>query len=125
MDNRGEGDRSQAFETSIYRRLGIPAVEDQALAAKWLKTLPYVDGDHIAVMGWSFGGFLSLLTLTDPDAGLASALAGAAPTEWSLYDTHYTERYMSTPQDNPDGYAATDILPRPDDLTGQIGRAHV
>lgn len=120
VDNRGEGDRSQAFETSIYRRLGIPAVEDQALAAKWLKTLPYVDGDHIAVMGWSFGGFLSLLTLTDPDAGLASALAGAAPTEWSLYDTHYTERYMSTPQDNPDGYAATDVLPRLDDLTGRL-----
>jgi dipeptidyl-peptidase-4 len=120
VDNRGEGDRSQAFETSIYRRLGIPAVEDQALAAKWLKTLPYVDADHIAVMGWSFGGFLSLLTLTDPDAGLASALAGAAPTEWSLYDTHYTERYMSTPQDNPDGYAATDILPRLDDLTGRL-----
>lgn len=120
VDNRGEGDRSQAFETSLYRRLGIPAVEDQALAAKWLKTLPYVDPDHIAVMGWSFGGFLSLLTLTDKDADLAAALAGAAPTEWSLYDTHYTERYMSTPQDNPEGYAATDVLPRLDDLTGRL-----
>lgn len=120
VDNRGEGDRSQAFETSIYRRLGIPAVEDQAQAAQWLKTLPYVDADHIAVMGWSFGGFLSLLTLTDKDAGLASALAGAAPTEWSLYDTHYTERYMSTPQANPEGYAATDVLPRLDDLTGRL-----
>ncbi len=120
VDNRGEGDRSQAFETSIYRRLGIPAVEDQAQAAQWLKTLPYVDADHIAVMGWSFGGFLSLLTLTDKDAGLAAALAGAAPTEWSLYDTHYTERYMSTPQANPEGYAATDILPRLDDLTGRL-----
>ena len=124
VDNRGEGDRSQAFETSIYRRLGLPAVEDQAQAAKWLKTLPYVDPDHIAVMGWSFGGFLSLLTLTDPDAGLASALAGAAPTEWSLYDTHYTERYMSTPQDNPEGYAATDVLPRLDDLTGRLLLLH-
>lgn len=120
VDNRGEGDRSQAFETSIYRRLGIPAVEDQAQAAQWLKTLPYVDADHIAVMGWSFGGFLSLLTLTDKDAGLASALAGAAPTEWSLYDTHYTERYMSTPQANPEGYAATDVLPRLDDMTGRL-----
>jgi len=120
VDNRGEGDRSQAFETSIYRRLGIPAVEDQAQAAQWLKTLPYVDADHIAVMGWSFGGFLSLLTLTDKDANLAAALAGAAPTQWSLYDTHYTERYMSTPQDNPEGYAATDILPRLDDMTGRL-----
>lgn len=120
VDNRGEGDRSQAFETSIYRRLGIPAVEDQAQAAQWLKTLPYVDPDHIAVMGWSFGGFLSLLTLTDKDANLAAALAGAAPTEWSLYDTHYTERYMSTPQANPEGYAATDILPRLDDMTGRL-----
>ncbi|MFN3837736.1 MAG: S9 family peptidase [Brevundimonas sp.] len=124
VDNRGEGDRSQAFETSIYRRLGIPAVEDQAQAAQWLKTLPYVDADHIAVMGWSFGGFLSLLTLTDKDANLASALAGAAPTEWSLYDTHYTERYMSTPQANPEGYAATDILPRLDDLTGRLLLLH-
>ncbi|WP_312596501.1 S9 family peptidase [Brevundimonas sp.] len=120
VDNRGEGDRSQAFETSIYRRLGVPAVEDQAQAAQWLKTLPYVDPDHIAVMGWSFGGFLSLLTLTDKDANLAAALAGAAPTEWSLYDTHYTERYMSTPQANPEGYAATDILPRLDDMTGRL-----
>lgn len=124
VDNRGEGDRSQAFETSIYRRLGIPAVEDQAQAAQWLKTLPYVDADHIAVMGWSFGGFLSLLTLTDKDAGLASALAGAAPTEWSLYDTHYTERYMSTPQANPEGYAATDVLPRLNDMTGRLLLLH-
>lgn len=124
VDNRGEGDRSQAFETSIYRRLGIPAVEDQAQAAQWLKTLPYVDAEHIAVMGWSFGGFLSLLTLTDKDAGLASALAGAAPTEWSLYDTHYTERYMSTPQANPEGYAATDVLPRLDDMTGRLLLLH-
>lgn len=124
VDNRGEGDRSQAFETSIYRRLGIPAVEDQAQAAQWLKTLPYVDANHIAVMGWSFGGFLSLLTLTDKDAGLASALAGAAPTEWSLYDTHYTERYMSTPQANPEGYAATDVLPRLDDMTGRLLLLH-
>ncbi|MCW0044941.1 S9 family peptidase [Brevundimonas sp. BT-123] len=124
VDNRGEGDRSQAFETSIYRRLGIPAVEDQTQAAQWLKTLPYVDADHIAVMGWSFGGFLSLLTLTDKDAGLASALAGAAPTEWSLYDTHYTERYMSTPQANPEGYAATDVLPRLDDMTGRLLLLH-
>jgi len=124
VDNRGEGDRSQAFETSIYRRLGIPAVEDQAQAAQWLKTVPYVDADHIAVMGWSFGGFLSLLTLTDKDAGLASALAGAAPTEWSLYDTHYTERYMSTPQANPEGYAATDVLPRLDDMTGRLLLLH-
>lgn len=124
VDNRGEGDRSQAFETSIYRRLGIPAVEDQAQAAQWLKTLPYVDPDHIAVMGWSFGGFLSLLTLTDKDANLAAALAGAAPTQWSLYDTHYTERYMSTPQDNPEGYAATDILPRLNDMTGRLLLLH-
>lgn len=124
LDNRGEGDRSQRFETSIYRRLGLAAVEDQTLAAQWLKQQPYVDPDRIAVMGWSFGGFLSLLTLTQPEAGLAAALAGAAPTEWSLYDTHYTERYMSTPQDNPEGYAETDILPRLDDLTGRLMILH-
>lgn len=120
LDNRGEGDRSQAFETSNYRQLGVVETEDQTLAAQWLKRQPFVDPDRIAIMGWSYGGFMSLMTLTEPEAGLAGAMAGAAPTDWALYDTHYTERYMSTPQDNPDGYARTDVLPRLGDMTGRL-----
>lgn len=120
LDNRGEGDRSQAFETSNYRQLGVVETEDQTLAAQWLKRQPFVDPERIAIMGWSYGGFMSLMTLTEPEAGLAGAMAGAAPTDWALYDTHYTERYMSTPQDNPEGYARTDVLPRLGDMTGRL-----
>ena len=120
LDNRGEGDRSQAFETSNYRQLGVVETEDQTMAAQWLKRQPFVDADRIAIMGWSYGGFMSLMTLTEPEAGLAGAMAGAAPTDWALYDTHYTERYMSTPQDNPEGYARTDVLPRLGDMTGRL-----
>ena len=120
LDNRGEGDRSQAFETSNYRQLGVVETEDQTMAAQWLKRQPFVDPERIAIMGWSYGGFMSLMTLTEPEAGLAGAMAGAAPTDWALYDTHYTERYMSTPQDNPEGYARTDVLPRLGDMTGRL-----
>jgi len=124
LDNRGEGDRSRAFKNSIYRRMGVPELEDQQTAINWLRTLPYVDGDHIAMMGWSYGGFLSLRAITEPDMGLAAAAVGAPPTEWSLYDTHYTERYMSTPQDNPEGYAQADAVPRLANLTGRMLLMH-
>lgn len=124
LDNRGEGNRSRAFETALYRRMGQPEIEDQVLAADYLRTLPYVDGDRIAMMGWSYGGFMSLMALTEPKMGLAAGLVGAPPTEWGLYDTHYTERYMSTPQDNADGYAASDAIPRLENMTGRLLLMH-
>ena len=104
--------------------MGQPEVEDQVLAANYLRSLPYVDDDRIAMMGWSYGGFMSLMALTEPDMGLASAVAGAPPTEWSLYDTHYTERFMSTPEANAEGYAASDAIPRLNDLTGRLLLMH-
>lgn len=124
MDNRGEGFRSRAFKNALYRHMGTVEVEDQVLAADYLRSLPYVDDARIAVMGWSYGGFMSLSMLAEPKMGLAAALAGAPPTEWSLYDTAYTERYMSTPQDNPEGYAASDIIPKLDNLTGRLLLLH-
>lgn len=124
LDNRGEGDRSVAFKTALYRSMGGPEIEDQVLGANYLRSLPYVDDDRIAMMGWSYGGFMSLMALTEPEMGLAAAASGAPPTEWSLYDTHYTERYMSTPQDNVDGYAASDVVPRLDNLTGRLLLLH-
>ena len=124
LDNRGEGERSAAFKQALYLKMGQPEIEDQVLGANYLRSLPYVDGDRIAMMGWSYGGFMSLMALTEPKMGLAAALAGAPPTEWSLYDTGYTERYMSTPQANVEGYAASDVNNRLDNLTGRLLLMH-
>ena len=124
LDNRGEGDRSAAFKQALHLKMGQPEIEDQVLAADYLRSLPYVDDSRIAMMGWSYGGFMSLMALTEPKMGLASAIAGAPPTEWSLYDTHYTERYMSTPEANAAGYAASDAIPRLPNLTGRLLLMH-
>lgn len=124
LDNRGEGDRSAAFKQALYLRMGQPEIEDQVLAANYLRSLPYVDDDRIAMIGWSYGGFMSLMALTEPDMGLASVIAGAPPTEWSLYDTHYTERFMSTPEANAAGYAASDAIPRLENMTGRLLLLH-
>jgi dipeptidyl-peptidase-4 len=124
LDNRGEGDRSAAFKQALYLKMGQPEIEDQVIGADYLRSLPYVDADRIAIMGWSYGGFMSLMALTEPKMGLAAALAGAPPTEWSLYDTAYTERYMSTPQGNVAGYAASDVLGRLDNMTGRLLLMH-
>ncbi|KQW78791.1 S9 family peptidase [Brevundimonas sp. Root1279] len=124
LDNRGEGDRSAAFKQALYLKMGQPEIEDQVLAADYLRSLPYVDADRMAMMGWSYGGFMSLMAITEPKMGLAAAAVGAPPTEWSLYDTHYTERFMSTPELNPEGYAASDAIPRLPNMTGRMLLMH-
>ena len=124
LDNRGEGDRSTAFKQALYLKMGQPEIEDQVLAANYLRALPYVDGSRIAMMGWSYGGFMSLMAITEPRMGLAAAAVGAPPTEWSLYDAHYTERFMSTPALNPEGYAASDAIPRLENMTGRLLLMH-
>jgi dipeptidyl-peptidase-4 len=124
LDNRGEGDRSAAFKEALHLKMGQPEIEDQVLGANYLRSLPFVDDDRIAMMGWSYGGFMTLMALTEPEMGLAAGLAGAPPTEWSLYDTHYTERYMSTPEANAEGYAASDVIPRLPNMTGRLLLLH-
>ena len=124
LDNRGEGYRSAAFKQALYLKMGQPEIEDQVLAADYLRSLPFVDDDRIAMMGWSYGGFMSLMAITEPRMGLAAAAVGAPPTEWSLYDTHYTERFMSTPELNPEGYAASDAIPRLPNMTGLLLLMH-
>ncbi|MBJ7447668.1 MAG: S9 family peptidase [Brevundimonas sp.] len=124
LDNRGEGDRSTAFKQALYLKMGQPEIEDQVLGANYLRSLSFVDDDRIAMMGWSYGGFMSLMAITEPRMGLAAAASGAPPTEWSLYDTHYTERYMSTPQANAEGYAASDVIPRLPNMTGRLLLMH-
>ncbi len=116
LDNRGTSNRSVKFQTATYRHLGGVDIDDQVMGAHWLQQQTYVDGAHIGIMGWSYGGFTTLMALTAKDTPFAAGAAGAPPTQWALYDTAYTERYMSTPQANPDGYAASDVLNRIDNL---------
>jgi dipeptidyl-peptidase-4 len=116
LDNRGTPNRSVAFKTVIDRRMGQLETEDQLAGAAWLKSLPYVDGAHIGITGWSNGGFMTLLTLTVPNSPFAAGVAGAPPTDFRLYDTHYTERYMDTDVDNHANYELVDIDNRLDNL---------
>jgi dipeptidyl-peptidase-4 len=92
--------------------MGTVEVEDQLAGAKFLAGLPYVDADKLGVMGWSYGGFMTLMLMTAPDTPFKAGAAGAPPTEWGLYDTHYTEQFMGKPDENKDGYAASDVLNR-------------
>ena len=116
LDNRGSSNRSAKFKRALDRRLGTVEVDDQLVGANYLKTLPYVDADKLGVMGWSYGGFMTLMLLTDDNTPFKAGAAGAPPTEWGLYDTAYTERYMGTPSDNAAGYAYADLNNRVDKL---------
>ena len=111
IDNRGAANRGVAFEQPIYRAMGGVEVRDQKAGAEFLKTLPYVDADKIAIDGWSYGGYMTLKQL-QADPGLyAAGISGAPVTKWELYDTHYTERYMGTPQADAEAYAAASAIP--------------
>ena len=114
LDNRGSGERGVKFETALLGasggRLGNIDVQDQVRGVQFLRTLPYVDGKRIGIYGWSYGGYLALMCLMQAPDAFAAGVAGAPVTDWSLYDTHYTERYLSTPQANAAGYAASNAL---------------
>ena len=112
IDNRGTPGRSVAFKAAIDRRMGQVEVQDQLAGVGYLTSLPYVDPARIGVTGWSNGGYMTLMLLTAEGSPYAAGVAGAPPTDWSLYDTHYTERYLGTPQDNPAGYAGSEVTAR-------------
>ncbi len=105
IDNRGSANRGFAFESVIHRKAGDPAMEDQLKGLNYLKQFSYVDKNRIAVFGWSYGGFMaSSLLLRNPNV-FTTAVAGGPVTDWKYYEVMYGERYMDTPQENPDGYA--------------------
>ncbi|WP_294356923.1 S9 family peptidase [uncultured Sphingomonas sp.] len=107
VDNRGSINRGKAFEDTIYHAMGTVEVEDQKAGADYLKTLPFVDAGKIATYGWSYGGYMSVKMLEKTPGVYAAAVAGAPVTDWQLYDTHYTERYMGDPRKVPEAYAAS------------------
>ena len=104
IDNRGTGGRGSEFKKCTYKELGKLETEDQIAGAKYLSTLKYIDINRIGIWGWSYGGYMSSLCLLKGNEYFNTAIAVAPVTNWRYYDTIYTERYMRTPQENPDGY---------------------
>lgn len=109
VDGRGTGGRGADFEKATYQRLGELESKDQVEAALWLGRQSFVDKERIGIWGWSFGGFNTLMSMSDGRNVFKAGVAIAAPTNWKFYDTVYTERYMRTPKENPDGYAINPI----------------
>ena len=106
VDNRGTGGRGKSFISQTYKKLGQLEAEDYLNTAKWLNAQPWVNPDKLGIWGWSYGGFMTLNAMLTEGGGIYKAGIAVAPVaDWKLYDTIYTERYMSTPQKNPDGYA--------------------
>jgi dipeptidyl-peptidase-4 len=124
VDNRGTWGRGHAFEAAVHRRLGDLEVVDQLAAARWLKAQPWVDPDRIAVYGGSYGGYMTLLLMLKTPGVFRAGVAYAPVTDWALYDTIYTERYMDTPQDNAEGYKASAPLTYAENLEGALLLAH-
>lgn len=109
VDGRGTGGRGSEFEKCIYLRLGDLESKDQVEAALWLGKQSFVDKNRIGIWGWSFGGFNTLMSMSEGRGVFRAGVAVAPPTNWKYYDTVYTERYMQTPKENPDGYAVNPI----------------
>ena len=109
VDGRGTGGRGRDFEQCTYLKLGQLESHDQVETAIYLGTLPYVDKAHIGIWGWSFGGFNTLMSMSEGRPVFAAGVAVAPPTDWRYYDTVYTERYMRTPNENGEGYDVSPI----------------
>ena len=124
LDNRGSANRGVKFEQPIYRAMGGVEVRDQKAGAEFLTQFDFVDPDKIAIDGWSYGGYMTLKQL-QADPGLyAAGISGAPVTRWELYDTHYTERYMGTPQDDAEAYEAASAIPDATKITDPMLLIH-
>ncbi|WP_243048445.1 DPP IV N-terminal domain-containing protein [Dyella sp. RRB7] len=124
LDNRGMARRGRKFENAIYQQLGAVEVDDQLVGIHWLKSQPWVDGRRIGVFGWSYGGYMTTMMLSKASDELAGGVAVAPVTNWRLYDTFYTERYLGRPQDNDAGYTRSSPLAWLDGLTAKLYLVH-
>jgi len=124
LDNRGSYRRGHNFELPIYHHLGKVELEDQLTGVKYLKSLPYVDGSRIGIWGWSYGGTMVLNALFNAPDVFKAGVAVAPVTDWRLYDTIYTERYMGRPQDNPEGYTDSSPVHQVGQLRARLMIAH-
>lgn len=110
VDGRGTAGRGRAFSDAVYKNLGYYESIDQIAAARYAAALPFADSDRIAIYGWSYGGYESIMAASQKDAPYAAAIAVAPVTDWRYYDTVYAERYMLTPQQNPEGYRQSSTM---------------
>ena len=124
VDGRGTGGRGAAFEKCTYLSIGVKEAADQAEAARYLGTLSYIDGNRIGIWGWSYGGYNTLMSMSEGSGAFKAGVAIAAPTDWRFYDTVYTERFMRTPKENGEGYNASSAINRVDQLQGKLLLIH-
>ena len=124
VDGRGTGGRGAAFEKCTYLQLGVKEARDQVETALYLGSLPYVDKNNIGIWGWSFGGYCTLMAMSEGTPVFKAGVAVAAPTDWRFYDTVYTERFMRTPKENMEGYEASSAMNRVDKLHGELLLMH-
>ena len=120
LDNRGSENRGKAFEQVTFRQLGQEEMKDQMKGVEYLKTLPYVDADRLGVHGWSFGGFMTISLMTNYPDVFKVGVAGGPVIDWHWYEVMYGERYMDTPQTNPEGYKKTSLLYTAKNLKGKL-----
>lgn len=120
LDNRGSENRGRDFEQATFRHLGQEEMKDQMKGVEYLKSLPYVDQNRIGVHGWSFGGFMTISLMTNYPDVFKVGVAGGPVIDWKWYEVMYGERYMDTPQANPEGYAKTSLLKKAKDLKGKL-----
>jgi dipeptidyl-peptidase 4 len=123
IDNRTASGKGAKSEYGVYKNFGETELKDLEEGVSYLKSLPYVDGSRIGISGWSFGGYMTAYALTH-SKNFKIGIAGGTVADWSLYDSIYTERYMGTPQNNPEGYRKSSVLSAAKDLSGKLLLVH-
>lgn len=124
FDNRSSGHFGKKGTNYIHRQLGKYEIEDYMQCGRWLKEKSFVDDDRLAITGGSFGGYITCMALTYGSDVFTHGIANASVTDWQFYDTHYTERYMDTPKENPEGYKVTSVMTYADRLKGMLRIVH-
>ena len=120
LDNRGSENRGRDFEQATFHQLGQIEMQDQMKGVDYLRTLPYVDMNRLGVHGWSYGGFMTISLITNYPDVFKVGVAGGPVIDWKWYEVMYGERYMGTPENNPEGYAKCSLIPKAKDLKGKL-----
>ncbi|MEO7523086.1 MAG: prolyl oligopeptidase family serine peptidase, partial [Ferruginibacter sp.] len=124
LDTRGSGNRGREFEQSIFRRAGDAQMEDMMAGVNYLNNLSYTDKDNMGLFGWSYGGFMTTDFMLNHPGVFKAAVAGGPVMNWQYYEIMYTERYMDTPQENPDGFESTNLIKQAGKLKGKLLLIH-